>query len=112
MNTFFCKTYRCFDFIGRINEDVNVYTYSGRPRLLYFTIYGIDIVPKQTQAGSGDMTEVYLDKGTYVNSFFPILLSPSYMRISTLGTKHESINHKVLRNYCVPNIIREEFKKV
>ena len=38
MNSFFCKVDRKFDFIGRINEDVNTYVSLGSKGKLLFTI--------------------------------------------------------------------------
>ena len=43
MNTFFCTTDRPFDFIGRINEDVNTYTSRGIKGDLMFTLGNVMI---------------------------------------------------------------------
>ena len=67
MNTFFCKTSRRFDFIGRINEDVNTYVTGGIRGDLMLTIADVMINQLETQSNAGGMTDVYLDSGTYVN---------------------------------------------
>lgn len=111
MNTFFCKTDRKFDFIGRINEDVNTYTTLGMKGKLLFTIASVMINQGTTQENAGGMTDVYLDSGTYVKSFFTIICAPSCTRISTMGNKFMRIHHKILWNKCTPMILSEKYKK-
>lgn len=111
MNTFFCTVDRPFDFIGRINEDVNTYTSRGIKGDLMFTIANVMINQMTTQANAGGMTDVYLDSGTYVKSFFTIITSPSCTRISTMGNKFRRIHHKILWDKCTPKIINEKYKK-
>lgn len=111
MNTFFCKTDRRFDFIGRINEDVNTYTSRGIKGDLMFTLARVMINQGTTQANEGGMTDIYLDSGTYVKSFFTIITSPSCTKISTMGNKFRRIHHKILWDKCTPKIINEKYKK-
>ena len=111
MNTFFCTTERPFDFIGRINEDVNTYTTRGIKGDLIFTIGNVMINQGTTQANDGGMTDVYLDSGTYVKSFFTIITSPSCTKISTMGNKFRRIHHKILWDKCTPKILNEKWKK-
>lgn len=111
MNTFFCKTDRKFDFIGRINEDVNTYTMQGTKGNLMFTIANVMINQATTQENSGGMTDVYLDSGTYVKSFFTVICSPSCTKISTMGNKFMRIHHKILWEKCTPKILNERWKK-
>lgn len=111
MNTFFCKTSRRFDFIGRINEDVNTYTTRGMKGDLMFTVANVMMNQMTTQANEGGMTDIYLDSGTYVKSFFTIIVAPSCTRISTMGNKFRRIHHKILWNKCTPMILNERYKK-
>ena len=111
MNTFFCTTDRQFNFIGRINEDVNTYTSRAIKGNLFFTIANVMINQMATQTNAGGMTDVYLDSGTYVKSFFTIITSPSCTKISTMGNKFKRIHHKILWNKCTPKIINEKWKK-
>ena len=111
MNSFFCTTDRRFDFVGRINEDVNTYTVLGQRGEKIFSITDIDIVQTQTQLGNGGMTGVYLDGGTYLKSFYTIMFSPSCVKISVMGDKHMRIHHKVQWNFCCPKILGEKWKK-
>lgn len=112
MNTFFCTTQRPFKFIGRINEDVNTYTYLQSKGDLMFTIADADIQQLQTQKNKGGMTDVYLDKGTYLKSFYTIMCMPSAVKISTMGERNKRIHHRILWNYAVPKIINQKWKKV
>ena len=111
MNTFFCKTKRRFDFIGRINEDVNTYTTRGIKGDLMFTVANIMMNQLETQSNAGGMTDVYLDSGTYVKSFFTIIVAPSCTKISTMGNKFRRIHHKINWEHCTPKIINQKYKK-
>lgn len=85
MNSFICSVDRPFSFMGRINEDVNTYTNLGRCGELFMTIGAVQLGQKQTQKNSGGMTELYLDSGTYVKSFYSVMYSPSCVKIITDG---------------------------
>lgn len=112
MNTFICSTERPFQFIGRINEDVNTYTRMGNVGNLFFTIPHIAINQKQTQANKGGMTELYLDSGTYVKSFYSVMYLPSAVKIAEMGSKHRRIHHRINWRCAVPVIVDERFKKI
>lgn len=111
MNTFICSTERPFYFIGRINEDVNTYTNLGRKGNLFLTIPNVAINQISTQQNAGGMTELYLDSGTYVKSFYSIMYSPSCVKIGLMGSEHKRLHHKVSWNNAVPVIVPEHFKK-
>ena len=81
MNSFICSVDRPFSFMGRINEDVNTYTNLGRCGELFMTIGAVQLGQKQTQKNSGGMTELYLDSGTYVKSFYSVMYAPSCVKI-------------------------------
>jgi hypothetical protein len=111
MNTFICSTERRFAFRGRINEDVNTYTDGGRQGLLFLTLMSVMIVQATTQASAGGMTELYLDNGTYVKSFYSVMFAPSCVRIAAMGDPHWRIHHQVDWSVAVPVILREEHRK-
>lgn len=119
MNTFICSTDRPFKFIGRVNEDVNTYTTEGRRGRLFGTFTHYYIVQQTTQKNAGGMSEMYLDAGTYVKSFYSVLFSPSCVKIGTLGDPgrgkdgkgHYRIHHKINWHHTAPKIISEDFKK-
>lgn len=111
MNTFFCKTENRFDFVGRINEDVNTYTSLGSKGKLLLSITDACITQMQTQKNGGGMTDVYLDSGTYLKSFYSVMYSPSCVEIGVMGGTSMRIHHQVNWNHCVPKIINERYKK-
>lgn len=98
MNSFICSVDRPFSFMGRINEDVNTYTNLGRCGELFMTIGAVQLGQKQTQKNSGGMTELYLDSGTYVKSFYSVMYAPSCVKISLMGASHKRIHHQVTWN--------------
>lgn len=112
MNSFICSTDRPFKFVGRINEDVNTYTSLGRRGELFLTIGAVQLGQKQTQKNSGGMTELYLDSGTYVKSFYSVMYSPSCVKIGLMGATHKRLHHQVTWNNAAVKIIHERHKKV
>lgn len=111
MNTFFCSTEKPFEFYGKINEDVNTYTYLGSIGKIFFQLPEILMIQKQTQSNSGGMTEQYLDSGTYYKTFYSIMYMPSAVQIYTMGDSNKRIHHFVNWKYCVPCILDEKYKK-
>lgn len=111
MNTFFCSTERPFEFVGRVNEDVNTYTSEGNRGLLFCTIFNVAITQATTQASSGGMTEMYLNEGTYIKSFYTVMYCPSFTRITMMGHYHKRIHHRITWNHAVPKIIEEKYRK-
>jgi hypothetical protein len=111
MNSFICSTDRPFKFFGRINEDVNTYTNLARRGGLFLTINNLMLSQKTTQSNSGGMTELYLDSGTYVKSFYSVMYSPSCVKISEMGASHRRLHHKVSWNNATPVIVNENVKK-
>ena len=110
MNTFICSTDRPFQFFGRINEDVNAYTTLGRQGELFLTLGTVMVNQKSTQSNSGGMTDLYLDSGTYVKSFYSIMYSPSCVHIATMGDKHPRLHHTVSWDRCSPQIVSEVYR--
>lgn len=116
MNSFFCRTDNPFQFVGRINEDVNTYTLLGSQGKLFFTTTEASLQQATTQTNKGGMTETYLETGTYWKSFYSVISMPSSVSISTIGgggngVAHYRIHHNVNWNNTVPKIIAEEHKK-
>ena len=111
MNTFLCNTSKPIKFMGRLNEDVTTYVKKGSLGKLFLTIPNISIIQKPTQNTKGGLSDVYLDYGTYVKSFFSVMYNPSSVKISQMGDKHKRIHHKVKWRYAVPQIINDKYKK-
>lgn len=111
MNTFFCDVNKRFEFLGRVNEDVNTYTYQGSVGRLLLTVSKASITQVTTQASGGGMTDMYLDSGTYVKSFYTVMFMPSSVKIRMMGGAHKRLHHSVSWNNTVPKIIDERYKK-
>lgn len=111
MNTFFCDTEKPFKFVGRINEDVNTYTWRGSVGWLGLTVCDLSITQKQTQSNRGGMSDVYIDNGTYLKSIYSVMIMPSAVKIGAMGDKHIRFHHKVNWDLCVPKILNECYRK-
>ena len=111
MNSFFCRVDRPFQFYGRFNDDVNSYVENGKRGYLYFTTRDMCLDQPQTQANAGGITEAYLQYGTYVKSFYSVMLCPSCVKISEMGQSHRRIHHLIDWEVAVPKIISSKFKK-
>lgn len=112
MNTFFCSIRRPFNFIGRINEDVNTYVRNGSKGDLIFQINNFAVWQADTQSSLGGMTETYTDGGTYLKSFYTVMYSPSCTTIGLMGTVNPKLHHKIHWNNAVPKIVSEDLKKL
>lgn len=112
MNVWFMRTDNPFKFMGRINEDTNMYVTYGQQGKLMFTATEADVVQTQTQKQTGGLTEVYLHDGTYVKSFFSVIAAPSCVKVADMGDKHKRMHHSIAWDYCTPMILNEKYKKV
>ena len=111
MNSFICSTDRPFVFQGRINEDVNTYTSEASKGLLMGTIPLVSLTQKTTQSNKGGMTDIYLDNGTYVKSFYTVIFSPSSCKVKPMGDTHMRLHHAIDWERAVPKIVRESLKQ-
>jgi len=98
-------------FIGRMNDDVNAYLSLGRVGKLFFQTGDISLVQLATQSNSGGNTEAYKDSGTYVKSFYSVMVAPDCCKISFIGTTNRRIHHKIKWENAVPKIISQQHKK-
>jgi hypothetical protein len=107
MNSFVCDTQKPFLFRGRINEDVNTYVSLGCTGDLFFTDMQLQLEQYQTQENAGGMTEVYLDSGTYLKSFYTVMAAPSCTTIGLMGRFNKRLHHNINWRKAVPLIIPE-----
>tara|TARA_R100001244_G_scaffold9226_2_gene11299 strand:+ start:753 stop:1601 length:849 start_codon:yes stop_codon:yes gene_type:complete len=110
MNTFLCSTDRPFKFVGRMNEDVTTYVNLGSKGDLFLTVPNISIYQKQTTKEAGGLTDLYLEYGTYIKSFFSVMYNPSSVSVSELGYVNKRLHHRVSWNNAVPKILNEKHK--
>ena len=111
MNVFFCATDRRFEFFGRLNEDVNVYTKLGNIGYLFITIPEISIVQLITQRNEGGLTSSYLELGTYIKTFYTLLAMPSSVKIGIIQDTFSRIHHQINWKFTIPYILPDEVKK-
>lgn len=111
MNAFFCSVDRPFQFMGRINEDVNCYVERGIKGELFITVPRIRLEQKQTQSNAGGLTDIYLDLGTYVKSFYSVMYAPSCIKIKEMGVTDRRLHHFVQWKYTTPQILHESYRK-
>jgi hypothetical protein len=111
MNSFLCSTKRPFQFVGRINEDVNAYCSFGFRGHLFMTVAQLRLEQKQTQSNSGGLTDIYLNFGTYVKSFYSVMYNPSSVKVRQMGQSNKRLHHSVNWDTTVPKIISESFRK-
>jgi len=111
MNTFLCATDRPFTFVGRINEDVNTYTWYQSLGNLFLSINSVVIHQGRSQANPGGMSELYLDSGTYVKSFYTVMYQPSSVTVQLLQSAHPRLHHRITWDCTVPCILAERYRK-
>lgn len=110
MNSFFCSIERPFKFFGQMNEDVNTVITLGKCGQLFLMSNQVSLKQKATQKTAGGMTEIYLDNGTYVKSFYSVMYCPSSVKVSVMTSKNRRIHHKINWKNTVPMIISEKHK--
>jgi len=117
MNMFFIRADRPVEFVGRINEDVNTYVTRGNRGELIFTPIHLVLNQQDTQSQGGGMTEVYLDEGTYVKSFYSVMMAPSCVKVGAIkgagrGTNRAArFHHQINWRNAVPLIISDRHRK-
>lgn len=111
MNSFFCRTDKPINFVGTQNEDVTMYTTYGMRGELCFTVAGANIEQIATQKGKGGMSEVYQNNGTYLKTFYSIVVQPSCIKVALMGNKNMRLHHNVQWNNCTPMILNQKYKK-
>lgn len=118
MNSFFCRTERPIKFVGTMNEDVSMYTNYGNRGRLIMSSTDMCLVPKATQSVSGGMTEEYKDAGTYVKSFYSVMVSPHAVKIGYIADGHAKakggnirVHHAIDWERTAAKILDEKWRK-
>lgn len=110
MNTFFFKTENPLTFLGRFNDDVNAYITYGKTGDIILQTAIVTLHQAVTQSRTGGIAEAYKSFGTYVKSFYSVMLRPDCVYISTMGGSDKRIHHKIDWDKCVPMIVSDRFK--
>ena len=115
MNSFIADVERPLVFTGVLNDDVNTYVLGGNRGDLFFTVLQVQLNQRQTQANAGGLTEMYLDSGTYVKSFYTVMMAPSCVKIGLMGDhrnpENQRIHHVINWRRAVPKIVPESVRK-
>lgn len=111
MNSFFLSPSRRFDFLGRMNDDVNAYLSYGIRGRLMLTIFQVSLTQDETQKSKGGMTDIYKDSGTYQKSFYSIMYAPSCVKIDIVGSTYNRIHHRICWENAGPCIISDDLRK-
>lgn len=107
MNLYFFDVDKPIEFKGTINEDLTSSVTEGRIGRIILTSLMNSIVQRETQAQAGGLTEIYLELGTYVKSFYSVIAAPSCVKVALMGRTQTRIHHQVTWKNAVPKIIRE-----
>jgi hypothetical protein len=111
MNSIVCSVDKPFQYFGRINEDVNTYATLGNRGELMLTFFAAGLTQTITQKTGGGMSDMYVETGTYVKSFYTVMYMPSSTKISVMGLSQPRIHHKITWENTTPKIIRETHRK-
>jgi hypothetical protein len=111
MNSFFCDTKKQFNYLTRLNDDVSTYVLHGSRGKIFITCPLVALNQKTTQAQKGGLTESYLKFGTYVKSFYSLMVHPSSVKVKMLYSGIERLHHGIKWENAVPKIIREQWRK-
>ena len=110
MNFYFFRVDQKLNFMGTLNEDYISSLFHGIQGKIIFTTYLTAINQLQTQKNLGGLTDIYLEMGTYVKSFYSILAFPSCVKISAMGWRDYRFHHKTMKwHFAVPMIISEKY---
>lgn len=111
MNSWFCRTDRPIEFVGRMNDDVNTYVVNGARGDLFLTVMGLQLNQPPTQSLAGGMTELYRDNGTYMKSFYTVMMAPSCATVRTMGRTSRRMHHSISWDHAVPKILSDRHRK-
>lgn len=111
MNSFLCRADKPFKFYGRMNDDVNMYIVNGNRGMLLFTVARLRLEQADTQASDGGLTDMYLESGTYVKSFYTVMYAPSCTKIRSMGNVHRRLHHQIKWKNAVPCIVTPDLRK-
>lgn len=107
MNSFICSPGRRFQFVGHLNEDTNAYVALGARGVLFGTIPLVALKQVRTQHNPGGLTDAYLALGTYIKSFYTVMMAPSACTVAMMGGKNRRLHHRVDWGSAVPLILSD-----
>ena len=111
MNSFFSSTKRRMKYRCRMNDDINSSIMHNIVGDIVITVGNTALLQPPTQKVAGGMTDVYVNSGTYIKSFYTVMISPSSAKITLMGNKHKRLHHNVTWNKTAPLIVAEKYRK-
>lgn len=105
-NTFFCKTAKPFEFVGRF-EDISTPAVNNYRGSLFMTIMDVMVFIKDSSDNAGGLAEARKRTSKYWEYFYGVMYVPSAIRLDGIG---EKIQKRVNYNALVPKIINERYK--
>jgi hypothetical protein len=111
MNSFILDVNSPCVFRGRVNDDVNLYVEGGRRGDLFITVQRLRVQQPQAQAKEGGCTDIYLEMGACIKSFYSVMVAPSCVKIAMMGEVSRRIHHHVIWKNAVPVIVSERHRK-
>jgi len=111
MNSFFVRTDHPVKFYGRLNEDATAYCLDGSRGELFMTVSQVSLSQSQTQHQEGGLTDSYLDVGTYVKTFYTVMMCPSFVKVRSMGQADRRIHHHIDWPHAIPKLLAPELAK-
>jgi hypothetical protein len=71
----------------------------------------IQLTQQPTQKTKSGITDLYKDKGTYVKSFYSVMVHPSSVFLRQMGYEALRIHHAISWNNTTPKILNSQYKK-
>lgn len=112
MNSFVARVDRPIPFVGRLNEDVNAYALEGSRGELFLSPSILQLNQVGTQQNAGGMTAAYLASGTYVKSFYTVMMCPAFVTIASMGRTDRRLHHRIDWDHAVPKIVGPELRRI
>lgn len=111
MNSFVCDVERPITFQGRLNEDVNTYVLGNIRGDLFWTYMPLQLSQRGSQSTPGGITEVYLESGTYVKSFYTVMAAPSCVKVGAIGGTEKRLHHMIDWSRTAPKVLSERLRR-
>ena len=111
MNAMYFRTERPVGFAGRLNEDVTAYALLGSRGELFLQATALQVDQLPTQSNPGGMTSTYLAGGTYLKSFYTLMMCPAFVTIRTMGPTNRRLHHSIRWEHAVPKILSPAYRR-
>lgn len=111
MNSMLIRTDAPVSYVGKVNEDATMATLESLRGRIVMTYMPLSLSQTMTQQNPGGLTDIYLDQGTYLKSFYSVMYAPSAVKVKNMVVGEKRLHHIVDYEKCCPCIIRQEHRK-